>query len=613
MNFKIKILPLIVALAMLAGVKNIAAQGTAFTYQGRLDTGTNPVTGLYDIKFTLYSASTGGSIQAGPVTNTAVPVTNGLFTTVVDFGSGVFTGEANWLQIGVETNGISPFNALSPRQQLTPTPNAIYSETGNAGGLSGTIPAGDLSGVSGTGLTGVALLAGGNTFSGNETIDGMLDISDGASASSFTDLNIGPGGYYSGEEHSINFNDSSPGEHIGSIILGYNGSEGYFSFGNLYDEYNYKPGSRTFTINGDGNINIDPQDLNAGFLNNGTTNSSGLTFGKGSGEGIASDRTAPGNQYGLDFYTDFAHRMNISQAGLVGIGLDTNKATQALEIGKGNVQIDNGDLFLTSGGNTNTGYGLGYRTGLPGISAGNGPFLYGYNGGALGGLEPTTIALSWDFSGDCWVSNNLSVGSLTMRGEYLVVDGLTPVDAYIGDDGFGNDVQIGSQKSGITALACYNTADNAYMHVYCSSITIEGGSDLAEPFKISSTDGEIPEGAVVVIDDANPGHLKISDQDYDTHVAGVVSGANGIHPGIQMQQQGLLDGGKNVALTGRVYVQADASNGAIRPGDLLTTSSIPGHAMRVTDHARAAGAILGKAMTGLAEGKGMVLVLVTLQ
>jgi hypothetical protein len=151
------------------------------------------------------------------------------------------------------------------------------------------------------------------------------------------------------------------------------------------------------------------------------------------------------------------------------------------------------------------------------------------------------------------------------------------------------------------------------MHVYCSSITIEGGSDLAEPFKISSTDGEIPEGAVVVIDDANPGHLKISDQDYDTHVAGVVSGANGIHPGIQMQQQGLLDGGKNVALTGRVYVQADASNGAIRPGDLLTTSSIPGHAMRVTDHARAAGAILGKAMTGLAEGKGMVLVLVTLQ
>jgi hypothetical protein len=194
-----------------------------------------------------------------------------------------------------------------------------------------------------------------------------------------------------------------------------------------------------------------------------------------------------------------------------------------------------------------------------------------------------------------------------------VVNGSTPVYCYLGDDGSGNDVQIGSQKSGVTALSAYNTADKAYMHFYCSSITIEGGSDLAEPFKISANSNEIPQGAVVVIDDKNPGQLKLSDQSYDTRVAGVVSGANGIHPGIQMQQQGLLEGGKNVALTGRVYVQADTSNGAIQPGDLLTTSNEPGRAMRVSDHARAAGAILGKAMTALQTGQGMVLVLVTLQ
>ena len=96
-------------------------------------------------------------------------------------------------------------------------------------------------------------------------------------------------------------------------------------------------------------------------------------------------------------------------------------------------------------------------------------------------------------------------------------------------------------------------------------------------------------------------------------MAGVVSGANGVNPGIEMQQQGLLDGGKNVALTGRVYVHADTSNGPIEPGDMLTTSDNPGHAMRVTDHVRAQGAILGKAMTGLNHGEGMVLVLVTLQ
>ncbi|HUA65128.1 MAG TPA: hypothetical protein VME24_04725, partial [Alphaproteobacteria bacterium] len=147
----------------------------------------------------------------------------------------------------------------------------------------------------------------------------------------------------------------------------------------------------------------------------------------------------------------------------------------------------------------------------------------------------------------------------------------------------------------------------------CASITITGGSDLAEPFRISSAKSDVPPGSVVVIDPSNPGHLKLSDQPYDTGVAGVVSGANGIHPGIQMQQQGLLAGGKDVALSGRVYVLADTSNGPIKPTDMLTTSSIPGYAMKVTDHARAQGAILGKAMTGLSDGKGMVLVLVTLQ
>lgn len=146
-----------------------------------------------------------------------------------------------------------------------------------------------------------------------------------------------------------------------------------------------------------------------------------------------------------------------------------------------------------------------------------------------------------------------------------------------------------------------------------TTITITGGSDLAEPFPISTPEQQVAEGAVVVIDEANPGHLKLASQPYDTRVAGVVSGANGVHPGIQMQQQGLLEGGRNVALTGRVYVQADTSNGAIRPGDLLTTSSAPGRAMKVSDHVRAQGAILGKAMSALDEGQGLVLVLVTLQ
>jgi hypothetical protein len=80
-----------------------------------------------------------------------------------------------------------------------------------------------------------------------------------------------------------------------------------------------------------------------------------------------------------------------------------------------------------------------------------------------------------------------------------------------------------------------------------------------------------------------------------------------------IQQDGVNAGGQNVALTGRVYAKATAKNGAIQPGDLLTTADLPGYAMKVTDPARAQGAILGKAMSSLREGEGSVLVLVTLQ
>jgi len=120
-------------------------------------------------------------------------------------------------------------------------------------------------------------------------------------------------------------------------------------------------------------------------------------------------------------------------------------------------------------------------------------------------------------------------------------------------------------------------------------------------------------GMVVSIDPESPGDLVVSNKAYDRRVAGIISGAGGVKPGMLMGQEGSkADGTNPVALTGRVYCWADASYGPIQPGDLLTTSNIPGHAMKVTDYARAPGAIIGKAMTSLAEGKGLVLVLVSL-
>ena len=145
-------------------------------------------------------------------------------------------------------------------------------------------------------------------------------------------------------------------------------------------------------------------------------------------------------------------------------------------------------------------------------------------------------------------------------------------------------------------------------------LQIVGGADLSEKFEVTPAQNQIESGMVVAIDPLNPGKLVISARAYDRRVAGVISGAGGVQPGMLMGQSGTLaDGDLPVALSGRVYVWADASNGAIMPGDLLTTSNRPGHAMKVTDHGKAQGAILGKAMTSLDSGRGLVLVLVTLQ
>jgi len=146
-------------------------------------------------------------------------------------------------------------------------------------------------------------------------------------------------------------------------------------------------------------------------------------------------------------------------------------------------------------------------------------------------------------------------------------------------------------------------------------LEITGGSDLSERFVIRKANGVSPlYGMVVSIDPENVGKLVVSSKAYDRRVAGIISGAGGVNPGVLIGQQDLADDGTNpVALTGCVYAWADASRIPIGSGDLLTTSDTPGHAMKVTDYTRAQGAILGKAMSSLDRGKGLVLVLVTLQ
>jgi len=160
---------LILAWLASAPFERLAAQGTAFTYQGRLESAAGLANGNYDLAFTLFSVNTNGTVLGGPVTNTATLVTNGLFSAVVDFGPGIFTGGSNWLQVAVRTNGTGVFSPLWPRQYLTATPYAI-----TAGGVSGAIPASQITGT----LSPAAI--GSGTLGNTQLINSAITIIPGA-------------------------------------------------------------------------------------------------------------------------------------------------------------------------------------------------------------------------------------------------------------------------------------------------------------------------------------------------------------------------------------------------------------------------------------------------
>lgn len=196
-----------------------------------------------------------------------------------------------------------------------------------------------------------------------------------------------------------------------------------------------------------------------------------------------------------------------------------------------------------------------------------------------------------------------------------------------------NDLEVFRSSSSTPAMVISNTTGNVGIgtaaptaplqvngRIKTSVLEILGGSDIAEPFNISdcATDDahDVKPGMLVSIDPDRPGALRLTTNAYDRAVAGVISGAGGVNTGMVLRQEGtpMADGAYPVAMTGRVWAYADAdASGPIAPGDMLTTSEVPGHAMKATDHSRSNGAAIGKAMTSLDKGRGLVLVLVNLQ
>ncbi|MBK9138958.1 MAG: hypothetical protein IPM17_09385 [Verrucomicrobia bacterium] len=546
-------------LCVLSSLTHAAPLGTAFTYQGQLADAGQPAHGAYDFRFAIYDAASGGGLVAGPLTNSPVAVANGLFTVRLDFGLGVFNGDARWLEISVRTNGGAAFIPLTPRQFLTPAPYALYSAQAGA--------AANALGVAQGAISNANLAAGAVTsdkVAAGQVVKSLNGLTDAIT------LNPGANMKVSKVGNTIEVSAASDG----TLRLG--GLEPQGVGGRIV--FGWPPAANTYISEGidDGLFLVAPAGVGIGPGNLGirvrsmteathpltvrspadTDNTARLIGRAGSFLYGAKLNFGDGDHVFVQEDLDDMLRIHADgRLALTGgnVGVGTTAPQQKL-------QVDEGDVLI------------------------RGPSNFAAN----------TSATLWLGDANNYVQ--------AVWGQGLRLGVWQGVNAMVIQN--GGNIGIGTNTPQ-TKLHVAGTTRT-------SVLEITGGSDLAEPFEISDA-APVPDGAVVVIDDRHPGRLRVSTEAYDRRVAGVVSGAGRLKPGLVLSQSGVTDQGVLVALSGRVFVLADAADGAIQPGDQLTTSDTPGHARKVLDYELARGAVLGKAMSSLETGRGLVLVLVTLQ
>jgi hypothetical protein len=258
---------------------------------------------------------------------------------------------------------------------------------------------------------------------------------------------------------------------------------------------------------------------------------------------------------------------------------------------------NDGELFIRDGVGRNTLH----------FDGGSGELYLGTNGndGELR-IRDTDGRDALHFNGS---TAELFIGAEDNEGDIRVIDdngrevlhfnGAT-AELFIGAEDNEGDVRI------------RNDAGNETIHLNGESgdIILKNG-DAAEDFDVDDASTADP-GTVMILGES--GLLRPCASEYDRRVVGVVAGAGHYRPGVILDRD--PDKGEQrvpISIMGKVTVKADAGRQPIRVGDLLTTSPTAGCAQVVADPSAALGAVLGKALTPLASGMGMVDMLVTLQ
>ncbi|MEI2722906.1 MAG: hypothetical protein V9H26_05015 [Verrucomicrobiota bacterium] len=651
-------------MSCLAVARVATAQGTAFTYQGVLSQNGGAVNGSNDLTFTLYNAASGTTtVGTSNVVNDSV-MTNGLFTVTLDFGAGTFDGTPRWLQIAARPGASAgAYTNLVPRTPITPTPYAMFANA--ASNLSGLLPAAALSGTYGSAVN---FSNGANQFSGigsNLTALNASEVTLGAVPAAalrnawrlIGNSNTTPGTHFLGTTDNqplefrvnsqrglrlearvsinsglgINLIGGSAGNYVTNGVIGatvFGGGAAISTNQVLADFGTVVGGSRNTASEvyatvaggnlntasgvaaavGGGQVNVAGglrSTVGGGAFNSAPANYATIPGGadnRAAGDySFAAGRQAKANHGGTfvwadstaaDFASTASNQFLIRASGGVGIGT-INPATT--------LDVRSGTPEITIGTTANTGGALNFGNAGHGVKR-------GYSQLNDVGLYTTAADLYLSANGTATSqfvlknSGNVGIGT-NSPAERLQVEGNIRASG---------TVSVNDASGTVKASMAVDV--NGKGKMTCDYIQVNGGADIAEPFEVRGAP-MIEPGMIVAIDPDRPGQLRLCNRAYDSTVAGIISGANGIQPGLMLQQSGTMATGRHpVALTGRVWCHADAdAAGEIVPGDLLTSATEPGHAMKAVDRNRAFGAIIGKAMTPLAKGKGLVLVLVSLQ